>query len=108
MYTVCVTCPGNGAPIPPPPPEGVIDVDETWIYCNIIPYIFNLYPIFLIFLIILISKEFLTDKRKSDIKILLLIFTVKRPGWVYFVARQIYLIYYKVKQQNILTPAVLQ
>ena len=108
MYTVCVTCPGNGAPIPPPPPEGVIDVDETWIYCNIIPYIFNLYPIFLIFLIILISKEFLTDKRKSDIKILLLIFTVKRPGWVDFVAWLYNRSNKSAEQQNILTPAVLQ
>ena len=36
----------GGVPIPPPPPEELIDVDKQWIYCNIITYIFNLNPIF--------------------------------------------------------------
>ena len=98
----------GGVPNPPLPPEGLIDVDKPWIYCNNITYIFNLNPIFLIFLIILISKEFLTDKRKSDIKILLLIFTVKRPGRVYFVAWLYSRSNKYAKQQNILVPAVLR
>jgi len=100
--------PPEGYQTPPLPPEGLIDVDKPWIYCNNITYIFNLNPIFLIFLIILISKEFLTDKRKSDIKILLLIFTVKRPGRVYFVAWLYSRSNKYAKQQNILVPAVLR